>query len=47
MKRNGEMLNKEPMDSSTIHSAKGGEEDNVVLFTDLTHNTKIIRQESR
>ena len=41
MKRNGEMLNKEPrIKLSTIHSAKGGEEDNVVLLTDLTHNTK-------
>ena len=41
MKRNGEMLNKEPrIKLSTIHSAKGGEEDNVVLLTDLTYNTK-------
>tara|TARA_A100001201_G_scaffold93368_2_gene81268 strand:- start:190 stop:1179 length:990 start_codon:yes stop_codon:yes gene_type:complete len=41
MKRNGEMLNKEPrIKLSTIHSAKGGEEDNVVLLTDLTTNTK-------
>ena len=37
MKRNGEMLNQEPrIKLSTIHSAKGGEEDNVVLLTDLT-----------
>lgn len=41
MKRNGEMLNQEPrIKLSTIHSAKGGEEDNVVLLTDLTTNTK-------
>ena len=41
MKRNGEILNKEPrIKLSTIHSAKGGEEDNVVLLTDLTYNTK-------
>jgi len=41
MKRNGEMLNQEPrIKLSTIHSAKGGEEDNVVLLTDLTFNTK-------
>ena len=41
MKRNGETLNKEPrIKLSTIHSAKGGEEDNVVLLTDLTYNTK-------
>ena len=41
MKRNGEMLNQEPrIKLSTIHSAKGGEEDNVVLLTDLTYNTK-------
>ena len=40
MKRNGEILNKEPrIKLSTIHSAKGGEEDNVVLLTDLTTNT--------
>ena len=41
MKRNGEMLNQEPrIKLSTIHSAKGGEEDNVIMLTDLTNNTK-------
>ena len=40
MRRNGENLKDKPrIKLSTIHSAKGGEEDNVVLLTDLTHNT--------
>ena len=47
MKRNGEMLNKEPrIKLSTIHSAKGGEEDNVYYLLILhtiqkNHMTKI------
>jgi DNA helicase-2/ATP-dependent DNA helicase PcrA len=40
MRRNGENLNDKPrIKLSTIHSVKGGEEDNVVLLTDLTTNT--------
>jgi superfamily I DNA/RNA helicase len=40
MRRNGEVLNQKPrIKLSTIHSVKGGEEDNVVLLTDLTTNT--------
>ena len=40
MRRSGEKLNKDPrIKLSTIHSVKGGEEDNVVLLTDLTTNT--------
>ena len=41
MKNNGEKLNQDPrINLSTIHGAKGGECDNVVLLTDLTENTK-------
>ena len=40
MRRNGENLKDKPrIKLSTIHSVKGGEEDNVVLLTDLTTNT--------
>jgi|TARA_R100001530_G_scaffold1351_2_gene2414 superfamily I DNA/RNA helicase len=40
MRRNGESLNENPrIQLSTIHSVKGGEKQNVVLLTDLTHNT--------
>ena len=40
MRRNGENLNDKPrIKLSTIHSVKGGEEDNVVLLTDLTTHT--------
>ena len=40
MRRNGENLKEKPrIKLSTIHSVKGGEEDNVVLLTDLTTNT--------
>ena len=40
MRRNGENLKERPrIKLSTIHSVKGGEEDNVVLLTDLTQNT--------
>ena len=40
MRRNGEALNKDPrIHLSTIHSVKGGERQNVVLLTDLSHNT--------
>ena len=39
--RNGEKLNERPrIKLSTIHSVKGGEEQNVVLLTDLTHKHK-------
>ena len=40
MRKNGEKLNEEPrITLSTIHGAKGGEAQNVVLLTDLTQNT--------
>ena len=41
MRNNGEKLNQDPrIHLSTIHGAKGGECDNVVLLTDLTENTQ-------
>jgi len=40
MRTNGEQLNKKPrIELSTIHAAKGGECQNVVLLTDLTKTT--------
>ena len=40
MLSNGEELRKDPrVKLSTIHSAKGGEADNVILFTDIPHRT--------
>ena len=40
MRANGEKLNKKPrIELSTIHAAKGGECENVVLLTDLTKTT--------
>ena len=40
MRKNGEKLNEKPrIELSTIHGAKGGESENVVLLTDLTENT--------
>ena len=40
MRKNGEQLNKKPrIELSTIHAAKGGESENVVLLTDLTKTT--------
>jgi len=40
MRRNGESLKDNPrIQLSTIHSVKGGEKQNIVLLTDLTHNT--------
>jgi len=40
MRKNGEKLNEKPrIELSTIHGAKGGEAQNVVLLTDLTQNT--------
>jgi len=40
MRANGESLNKKPrIELSTIHAAKGGESQNVVLLTDLTKTT--------
>jgi len=40
MRKNGEKLNERPrIELSTIHGAKGGESQNVVLLTDLTQNT--------
>ena len=40
MRKNGEKLNESPrIQLSTIHGAKGGESENVVLLTDLSENT--------
>ena len=40
MRKNGEKLNEEPrITLSTMHGAKGGESQNVVLLTDLSENT--------
>jgi superfamily I DNA/RNA helicase len=40
MRKNGEKLNAKPrIELSTIHAAKGGEADNVLLLTDLTQTT--------
>ena len=40
MRRRGEKLNEAPrITLSTIHGAKGGEAENVVLLTDLSFNT--------
>ena len=40
MLRLGEKITKKPrITLSTIHSAKGGEADNVVLMTDMPHRT--------
>ena len=42
MRANGEKLNKEArIKLSTIHSVKGGEEDNVVILPDFTTNTQL------
>ena len=42
MRENGEKLNSKPrIILSTIHGVKGGEQDNVVLLTDLSRNTQI------
>jgi ATP-dependent exoDNAse (exonuclease V) beta subunit len=42
MRENGEKLNSAPRISlSTIHGVKGGEQDNVVLLTDLSRNTQV------
>ena len=41
MRENGEKLNSSPrITLSTIHGVKGGEQDNVVLLTDLSRNTQ-------
>jgi len=41
MRENGEELNSAPrITLSTIHGVKGGEQDNVVLLTDLSRNTQ-------
>jgi len=42
MRENGEKLNSSPrITLSTIHGVKGGEQDNVVLLTDLSRNTQV------
>ena len=41
MRENGEKLNSKPrIVLSTIHGVKGGEQDNVILLTDLSRNTQ-------
>ena len=41
MRENGEKLNSSPrITLSTIHGVKGGEQDNVVLLTDLSRSTQ-------
>ena len=41
MRENGEKLTKAPrITLSTIHGVKGGEQDNVILLTDLSRNTQ-------
>ena len=41
MRENGEQLNKKPrITLSTIQGVKGGEQDNVILLTDLSKNTQ-------
>ena len=48
MRANGEELNREPrIKLSTIHSVKGGEEDNVVILPDLTMNTQKSYERNR
>ena len=48
MRANGEELNKEPrIKLSTIHSVKGGEEDNVIILPDLTMNTQKSYERNR
>ena len=48
MRANGEELNKEPrIKLSTIHSVKGGEEDNVVILPDLTTNTQLAYERNK
>jgi len=48
MRANGEELNKEArIKLSTIHSVKGGEEDNVVILPDLTMNTQKSYERNR
>ena len=48
MRANGEKLNKEArIKLSTIHSVKGGEEDNVVILPDLTTNTQLAYEKNK
>ena len=48
MRANGEKLNKEArIKLSTIHSVKGGEEDNVVILPDFTANTQIAYERNK
>ena len=48
MRANGEELNREArIKLSTIHSVKGGEEDNVVILPDLTTNTQLAYEKNK
>jgi len=48
MRANGEKLNQEArIKLSTIHSVKGGEEDNVVILPDLTTNTQLAYEKNK
>jgi len=48
MRANGEKLNQEArIKLSTIHSVKGGEEDNVVILPDLTTNTQLAYERNK
>jgi len=48
MRANGEKLNKEArIKLSTIHSVKGGEEDNVVILPDFTANTQLAYERNK
>ena len=47
MRENGEKLNSSPrIILSTIHGVKGGEQDNVVLLTDLSKNTQVNNEKN-
>ena len=48
MRANGESLKEGArIKLSTIHSVKGGEEDNVVILPDLTHSTQLAYERNR
>ena len=48
MRANGESLKQGArIKLSTIHSVKGGEEDNVVILPDLTHSTQLSYERSK
>ena len=48
MRKSGEVLNQEPrIKLSTIHSVKGGEQDNVVILPDLPRSSQILYERNR